>query len=145
MPLLLWGLCVCMLSHVQFFVTPWTITCQAPLSLEFSRQEYWSGLPFPTPENPPTQGLNTHLLLPLYWQMDSLPLAPLGKPQLLWCTRPLWRNCKGGGDNLTLIPTSKIRNRLMLDVRENFSVEKFGLGVMVSLMAPSSRSFKQAT
>ena len=46
---------------------------------------------------------------------------------------------------MTLIPTSKIRNRLMLDVRENVSVEMFGLGVMVSLMAPSSRSFKQAT
>ena len=31
------------------FVIPWTVTCQAPLSIEFSRQEYWSGLPFPTP------------------------------------------------------------------------------------------------
>ena len=37
------------LSHVQLFVTPWTVACQAPLSMEFSRQEYWSGLPFPTP------------------------------------------------------------------------------------------------
>ena len=36
------------LSHVQLFATPWTIACQAPLSMEFSRQEYWSGLPFPT-------------------------------------------------------------------------------------------------
>ena len=33
----------------NFFVTPWTIACQAPLSMEFSRQEYWSGLPFPSP------------------------------------------------------------------------------------------------
>ena len=38
-----------MLSHVQLYATPWTIGCQAPLSMEFSRQEYWSGLPFPTP------------------------------------------------------------------------------------------------
>ena len=46
--------CVCArvhvpLSHVLLFATPWTVACQAPLSLEFSRQEYWSGLPFPSP------------------------------------------------------------------------------------------------
>ena len=37
--------CVCVLSHVQLFVTPWTVAHQAPQSMEFSRQEYWSGLP----------------------------------------------------------------------------------------------------
>ena len=37
------------LSRVQLFVTPWTVACQAPLSMGFSRQEYWSGLPFPSP------------------------------------------------------------------------------------------------
>ena len=37
-----------MLSHVKLFVTPWTGARQAPLSMEFSRQESWSGLPFPT-------------------------------------------------------------------------------------------------
>ena len=36
----------CVLSHVQLFVTPWTLALQAPLSMEFSRQEYWSRLPF---------------------------------------------------------------------------------------------------
>ena len=44
-------MCVCMLSHlsrVQLFVTPWTVAFQAPLSMGFSRQEYWSGLPFPS-------------------------------------------------------------------------------------------------
>ena len=40
-------------SHVQFFVTPWTAACQAPLSLGFPRQEYWSGLPCPPPEDLP--------------------------------------------------------------------------------------------
>ena len=40
---------MCVLSHVQLFVTTWTVAQQAPLSMEFSRQEYWSGLPFPTP------------------------------------------------------------------------------------------------
>ena len=38
---------LCAFSHVQFFVILWTIDCQDPLSMEFSRQEYWSGLPFP--------------------------------------------------------------------------------------------------
>ena len=42
------GVCVYMLSHVQLFVTPWTAAHQAPLSVEFSRQEYWSRLPFPS-------------------------------------------------------------------------------------------------
>ena len=41
--------CVSVFSHVQLFATPWTVPCQAPLSMEFSGQEYWSGLPFPTP------------------------------------------------------------------------------------------------
>ena len=40
------------LSHVQLFVTPWAAAHQAPLTMEFPRQEYWSGLPFPTTEDP---------------------------------------------------------------------------------------------
>ena len=44
-------ICMCFsLSRVQLFVTPRTVACQAPLSMEFSRQENWSGLPFPSPE-----------------------------------------------------------------------------------------------
>ena len=42
--------CVQWLSHVQLFETPWTVACWAPLSMGFSRQEYWSGLLFPPPE-----------------------------------------------------------------------------------------------
>ena len=44
------------------FLTPWTVASQAPLSMEFSRQEYWSGLPFPSPGDLPTQGLKLGLL-----------------------------------------------------------------------------------
>ena len=47
----------CMLScfsHVLLFVTLWTVACQAPLSMEFPRQEYWSGLPHPPPGDPPS-------------------------------------------------------------------------------------------
>ena len=52
----------CVLSHVQLFGTLWTVTHKAPLSMEFSRQEYWSGLPFLTPGIFPTQGLNLHIM-----------------------------------------------------------------------------------
>ena len=38
-------------SHVQLFVTSWTVACQAPLSMGFPRQKYWSGLPFPSPRD----------------------------------------------------------------------------------------------
>ena len=51
-------MCVCsVLSHVQFFAASWTGARQAPLSMEFSRQEYWSGLPFPIPRDLPNPGV----------------------------------------------------------------------------------------
>ena len=46
-----------LLSHVPLFVTPLTVACQTSLSMEFSRQEYWSGLPFPTQGNLPDSGI----------------------------------------------------------------------------------------
>ena len=46
-----------LLSHVQFFATPWTVAHQALLSIGFSRQEYWSGLPFSSPEGLPNPGI----------------------------------------------------------------------------------------
>ena len=49
--------CVCALSRVQLFVTPWTLARQAPLSMEFSRQAYWSGLPFSSPGDLPNPGI----------------------------------------------------------------------------------------
>ena len=51
---------VCVLSHfshVRLFVTPWTVDCQAPLSIGFSRQEYWSGLPCLPPVDLPDLGI----------------------------------------------------------------------------------------
>ena len=45
------------LSHVQLFAIPWTVALQAPLSMEFSRQEYCSGLPFPSPGDCPDPGI----------------------------------------------------------------------------------------
>ena len=48
---------VCMLSHVRLFGAPWTSAHQPPLAMEFSRQEYWSGVPFPPPGDPPHPGI----------------------------------------------------------------------------------------
>ena len=62
------------LSRVQP-VTLWTVARQALLSIEFSRQQYWSGLPLPSSGDLPTQGSNLSLTL----QADSLPSEPLGK------------------------------------------------------------------
>ena len=45
------------LSHVRLFVTPWTVAQKDPLSMGFPRQEYWSGLPFPSPEDLPNPGI----------------------------------------------------------------------------------------
>ena len=49
--------CACMLSRVRLFLTLWTVLCQAPLPMEFSKQEYWDGLPFPSPEDLPNPGM----------------------------------------------------------------------------------------
>ena len=79
--------CVCMFSHVPLFVAPWTIALHAPLSMDFSRQEYWSRLSFPAPGIFPAQRSNLHLLHPLCWQEDSLPLRHLGSHCRLWVER----------------------------------------------------------
>ena len=58
------------LSHVQLFATPWTVAHQAPLSMEFSSQEYWSGFPFPSPGLLPDPGIEPGSPA---LQADSLP------------------------------------------------------------------------
>ena len=101
------------LSHVQFFTTPRTVAYQAPPSMVFSRQEYWSGLPFPfqtpayytliteksfeiadgwkltLPE--PSQGLGLQLALDAgqVLQTDSVPSEPPGKPYLKILATPI--------------------------------------------------------
>ena len=60
-------------SRVWLFVTPWTVACQAPPSMEFSRQEYWSGLPFPSPGDLPNPRIKPGFLA---LQADSLPSRP---------------------------------------------------------------------
>ena len=65
-----------MLSCVQLFAILWTVYHQAPLSMEFSRQEYWSGLPFSSPGNLPDPGIEPESPS---WQADSLPSKSPGK------------------------------------------------------------------
>ena len=52
-----WKVLVAQVMFDSFFATPWTVACQAPLSMRFSRQEYWSGLPFPSPGDLPDPGI----------------------------------------------------------------------------------------
>ena len=65
------------LSRVRLFATPRTVAYQAPPSMEFSRQEYWSGLPFPSPGDLPNPGIEP---TPPTLQADALPSEPPGKP-----------------------------------------------------------------
>ena len=71
-------LCVYVLNCVQLFVSPWTVACQAPLCMEFSRQEYLSGLPFPSPGDLPDPGIESVSLISLHQQAGSSPLCHLG-------------------------------------------------------------------
>ena len=59
-------------------VTPWTVACQAPVSMGFPRQEYWSGLPFPLPGNFPDLGIESMFLASPALQTDSLLLLHMG-------------------------------------------------------------------
>ena len=96
------------LSCVRLFVTPWAVAYQAPPSMGFSRQEYWSGLPFPSPGDLPNPGIepqsptfqadtltseppgkvaisysrrsNSHLLCLLHYRQILYPAEPSGKP-----------------------------------------------------------------
>ena len=78
-PLCSWEIeiCVSRFSRIQLFATPWTAALQAPLSLKFSRQEYWSGLPFSSGDLP-DPGVEPRCPT---LQADSLTSEPLGKPQ----------------------------------------------------------------
>ena len=64
-------------SHAQLFATPWTVAYQVPTSMGFSRQEYWSGLPFPSPGDLPNPGIEPRSPA---LQADALTSEPPGKP-----------------------------------------------------------------
>ena len=74
--------CTYMLSHVWLFVTPWAIACQALLAIGFTRQEYWSGLPFPPPGDLPNPGIKpTCLVLSFIGRLIFYDYCHLGSLQ----------------------------------------------------------------
>ena len=75
--------CAELFSHVRLSATPWSITLQAPLSVEFSKQEYWSGLPFPMSGDFPDPGIERLLLHLLNLQEDCLLLNHQGSSCIL--------------------------------------------------------------
>ena len=95
--------CVCVCAHVlrcvQLFETPQTVACHPPLSMNFSRQEHWSRLPFPTPGNLPDPGIKLTSLYFLHCQVGSLLLVPFEKLICIYvcahmcacvCVSPSW-------------------------------------------------------
>ena len=75
---------MCVLSRVQLFATPWAVAHQASLSIEFSRQEYWSGLLFPpTPEDLPDPGMEPEFLVSSSLAGGFFTTEPPGKPNIL--------------------------------------------------------------
>ena len=68
------------LSLVHLFATPRTVASQAPLSMGFSRQEYWSGLPFPPPQDLPDPGIESTSLVSLALAGGFFTTVPPGKP-----------------------------------------------------------------
>jgi len=106
------------LSPVRLFVTPWTVAYQAPQSVEFSRQEYWSGLPFPSPGDLPNPGIEPRSPA---LQADSLPSEPPGKDLL-----GIRKSNRVLGNNMSV--KKKKSNRL---------VETDSYGYFVSLLVDS--------
>ena len=73
-------LLLCFFSCVHLFVTLWAVALQDPLSMEFTRQEYWSGLPFPSPGYPPNPGIANLGLL--HCRQIFYHLSYLGSPYM---------------------------------------------------------------
>ena len=96
--------CVCeLLSRVQLFTTPWTVTCQAPLSMVFPRQECCSGYPFPSPGDLPDPGIGSQSPT---LGADSLLSGPPGKMELLQSPEPLV-DCGTCPELLCLCPSAR--------------------------------------
>jgi len=74
---------VCVLSHVRLFATPWTVVHQTPLSMGFSRQEYWRGLSFPPPGALPHPGIEPKSPMPPALAGRFFITEPLGSPAIV--------------------------------------------------------------
>ena len=98
-----------LLSHVRLFAIPWPVAYQAPPSMGFSRQEYWSGLPFPSPGYLPNPGIEPRSPA---LQADALPSEPPGKPKGILFRRVVKINqlCNKGDQNLIGIRDRKLKH-----------------------------------
>ena len=115
-----------MLSHIQLFTTP--VQLFAPLSMEFSRQEYWNGLPFPTPEDIPTQGGNQQLLPSSALFTIVLPGSPYNHIKTyLWMsitalffTAPNWKQprCPSTGKWINKLFSDKLKYHSVMKISE---------------------------
>ena len=83
---------LCLFSHIELFAALWTWACQAPLSMWSSRQEYWSGLPFPSSRDLPDPRIASESPVAPLSQADSLPLSHHGSPSYkrLWYHNKIW-------------------------------------------------------
>ena len=87
-------MCVCVFSHfsrVWLFATSWTVAHQAPLSIGFSRQEYWSELPCPPARDLPDPGTEPTSLTSPALQLDFLPLSHLGSLVMSYHSKKVWK------------------------------------------------------
>ena len=75
-----WYVHTCALCSIQLFATPWNVACQTPLSMEFSSQECWSGLPFPPSRDLPNPGIRPKSLVSPALASGFFTTVPPGKP-----------------------------------------------------------------
>ena len=101
------------LSRVQLSATPWTVAHQAPPSMGFSRQEYWSGLPFPSPGDLPNPGIKPRSAA---LQANALTSEPPGKPMGNLYSEA--QNLAGRNFNDSLYPTCHLPFPLMSITRQ---------------------------
>ena len=86
-----WSVCILShFSHIRLFATLWTVACQAPLSMGFSRQEYWSGLLWPPPGYIPDPGIEPISLVSPALQAGFYPLIHLGNPTYVHICQQIW-------------------------------------------------------
>ena len=113
-------------SVVSDSVTPWTVACQAPLSMEFSRQGYWSGLPYPPPGDLPNLGMEPRSPA---LQVDSLTSEPPGKPKKHICCCSVTKLC------LTLFDSMDCSTPAYLSFTISWSLLKL---MSIELVMPSN-------
>ena len=107
------------LNPVPHFVTPWTVAHQIPLSMEFSRQEYWRRFAFPSTGDLSDPGFESHLL---HWQVDSLPLSHLGSLAVSLTTTQLYHYNVKNSHRQCVINEQNSTKSLVLDTKFEFHI-----------------------